>query len=92
MEITEKRTVEEVREVLVGRKCDFCGRIVDKYNWFRVTTSHGEWGTDSGDSYEYRDACGPECVLGFAEAYVRKAHSQNPNTLCIEIEHKRSLW
>ena len=49
MEITEKRTVEEVKEVLVGRKCDFCGKMVDMRNWFRVRPSC-RWGCGARDA------------------------------------------
>lgn len=91
MNITEKKTVERVEEVVVGKKCDFCGRMVDKHNFFHVTTSHHDWGNDSIDSYEYMDACCPACALEFAEEYIKDAYNSPINTKCIEIKHCRGL-
>ena len=88
MDITEKRIVEVEREVLVKKVCDFCGKEI-KENWFRVTTSHSDWGADSGDSVELKDACCPECVLKFATDYINEAYEYMYNTQEIEIEHKK---
>jgi len=90
VDITEKKTVEMVEEV-VGKKCDYCGRTVDGHNYFSVTTSHHDWGNDNIDSYEYMDACCPACALEFTEEYVKGAYNKPHNTKKITIEHCRSL-
>lgn len=91
MDITEKKTVERIEEVVVGKKCDFCGRTVDNHNYFCVVTSHNDWGNDSIDSFEYQDACCSDCVLKFAEEYIKSAYDDPCNTKRIEIEHMRRL-
>lgn len=85
--------VEETvrREKVTSRVCDVCYKTVDPENYFRITTSHCDWGNDSVDSYEFYDACCPECLLEFTESYVKQAYEDKYNTRCIEIEHKRHL-
>lgn len=92
MNIVEKKTVAVVKEVTVGVKCDFCGKQVDHRNYFHITTSHHDWGNDSIDSYEYMDACCPECVMGFAEKYIQSAYEDKHNTRRIEVEHRRTIY
>lgn len=73
------------------RLCDICGKPVNPHNWFRITTSHSDWGNDSIESYETGDACSPECVLKFTREYVEDSFDNEHNTKVIEIEHRRSL-
>lgn len=90
---TEMKTiVKEVKEAVpVKRICDICGEIVDESNWFRINTRHYDWGNDSVESLETRDACSPKCVLKFTEEYVSDSYNSKFNTKEIEIEHRRSL-
>ena len=98
MKITEKKEVTHVTvdEVIVGRKCDICGKQIERikyygYNYFLIHTWHNDWGNDSIESHEYMDACCPECVMKFAESYLSDAYKKPVNTHAIEIEHIRTL-
>lgn len=99
MKITERKEVTHVTvdEVIVGRKCDICGSDIRKtdlatiYNYFVIHTWHSDWGYDSVDSHEYRDACCPDCVMKFAKEYIEDAFERPYNTHEIEIEHVRTL-
>lgn len=98
MRIIERKKVThvEVEDVIIGRKCDICGSNITEseregYNYFLIHTWHNDWGNDSIDSHEYKDACSPECVMKFTEEYVRDSFIRKFNTKSIEIEHVRSL-
>ena len=91
MKIEERKEVTRttVESVLVGRKCDFCGKDVNPRNYFVIATHHSDWGNDSVDSWEYKDACCPECVMPFTQTYVADAYKNDCNTHVIEIRHVR---
>lgn len=100
MGIVETKEVTQVKleKVLVGRKCDICGRNIDvsrsdntSYNYFVIHTWHYDWGNDSIDSHEYLDACCPECVMKFTKDYIERSYERIYNTKRIEITHVRSL-
>lgn len=65
MEIKEKQTVTETKEITIGYKCDVCGKESHgKYfpdDWHSFSHNHNEWGDDSVDSYEYHLVCSAEC-------------------------------
>jgi hypothetical protein len=99
MKITERKEVTHtiIEEVIVGRKCDICGKTINcvdrlgNYNFFTIHTWHNDWGNDSCESHEYLDACSPECVMKFTEEYIRKSFEQVYNSKQIEIEHVRGV-
>lgn len=98
MRIIERKKVThvEVEDVIIGRKCDICGSSITESkregcNYFLIHTWHNDWGNDSVDSHEYKDACSPECVMKFTGEYVRDSFIRKFNTESIEIEHVRSL-
>ena len=91
MNITDKQSITTVREVIVGKICDFCKKPVDPINYFVVTTSHNDWGNDSVESIVHKDACSPECVLTFATDYITKSFEDVVNTRTIEVEHRRYI-
>lgn len=97
MKITEKKEVTHVSvdEVIVGRKCDICGKNIEKrngfYNYFVIHTWHHDWGNDSIESHRHYDACCPECVMKFTQEYVGNSFADSFNTEEIEISHTRSL-
>ena len=100
MKITEKKEVTHVTvdEVIVGRKCDVCGKEIEKsydgrnYNYFVIHTHHSDWGNDSVDSHKYYDACCPACVMKFTKDYVEDSFVRMFNSKVIEIEHVRSIY
>ena len=102
MRIVEKKevTTVKVEEVIVGRKCDICNRDIEpvhpgakypEYNYFVIHTWHDDWGNDSVDSHERKDACCPECVMHYVKGYVEEAHKESRNSKVIEITHVRDL-
>ena len=101
MRIIERKEVThvEVEDVLIGRKCDICGKEIlplkeaykGQYNYFTIATHHNDWGNDSVDSWEYKDACCPDCVMTFTESYILKAYDRFTNSKEIEIKHCRTL-
>lgn len=62
MDLKEIRAVNQ--EVIVGCRCDQCGKESATYdNWVVSSHGHSEWGNDSIDSYETFDLCSPQCYL-----------------------------
>ena len=100
MKITEEKEVTHVTvdKVIVGRKCDICGKLIEpihdgrNYNYFTIFTCHNDWGYESIESNEYFDACSPECVMKFTEDYIKKSFASVFNTKQISIEHVRSIY
>ena len=97
MKIEETKEVvrKTVERVVVGRKCDVCGREILKkngqYNYFLITTHHSDWGSESFESYEYFDACDPCCADLFMRKYINEAYQNAHNTKAIEIKHVSTL-
>ena len=97
MKITEKKEVTHVTvdEVIVGRKCDICGKSIEKtgafYNYFVIHTWHHDWGNDSIESHRYKVACCPECVMKFTQEYVEESFTRPCNSREMEISHVRWL-
>ena len=98
MKITEDKEVikKRIESVIIGRKCDICGKPIEElrhygYNYFLIHTWHNDWGNDSIDSHEYKDACCPECVIKFTESYISDAYKKPINSRAIEIVHVRTL-
>ena len=96
---TKKVTV--IQECVVGKKCDICGKEIPPavipfrygepgYDYYEVTMHHHDWGNDSVDSYEYFDACSPDCAYKLWERYIHYSTGVK-NTMCIEVEHK-NCW
>jgi len=99
VKIVERKEVTHVTvdEVIIGRKCDICGKNIEKandlkdYNYFVIHTWHNDWGNDSIDSHEYYDACCPECVMKFTKEYIEKSFAKEINSKEIKISHARTL-
>jgi len=97
MNLIETKKILTIRECVVGKKCDICGKEIPPtvksfgygkplYDYYEVTTSHGDWGNDSVESYEHFDACSPNCADKLWKEYIRDS-SGTANTKCISIEH-----
>ena len=65
MRITQYKEVTEKREVIIGIKCDGCGKIHNGESmpegWHEFSAHHNHWGNDSVDSWNWYTACSPEC-------------------------------
>jgi len=85
-------TVTKIEEVVIGKRCDCCGgeikeyKPIDRNGYFRITTGHRDWGNDSRDSIEFKDACSVECARTAIESYLKDKSSL---TSYIEIERER---
>lgn len=93
-----KKTIVK-RECVISKKCDVCGKDIPPLPrtfpqiytpYYRITTYHNDWGNDSCESYDYQDACSPECALKICEQYI-PYDFKGINSRTIKIEHN-SCW
>lgn len=95
--ITEK-VMKEVEETVseIG-VCDICGKEFDytKFfgdkvaNYYCIRTGHHDWGNDSCESVEYRDACCDECLSRFTQEWLKDEDVISSHTAYIEIQKDR---
>lgn len=116
---TLKVKVIEERKTRETCNCDICEKLIFERSlvdseelpenniqvgYWKVHTGHHDWGTDSGDSYEYYDVCSEECLTKLFDEYKNRSKSKysnvlsnklfflnNPNTQFIKIEHDQ-VW
>ena len=88
MDIKQEKEVKRINKVVVGKKCDYCGADIEpsrdyhlKY-YFSVITGHRDWGNDSHESRENKDACSLDCVKKAMDEY----YTDTSKTSYIEIE------
>lgn len=95
MKITESKEVTTVKTIVIGKECDICGKPIEpvtkgvpfaKKNglYFTIRTGHRDWGNDSIDSIERRDACSAECV----DRAMHEYYADSSRTSYIEIERE----
>lgn len=86
--------------VPVSGKCDECGKELTQngsglYDYYRLSTSHNNWGNDSCDSYKYYDFCCIDCMLKFVDEFWSglrgPRYSIGHDTYEMEICHKFQL-
>lgn len=74
--------------------CDICGKEFNYKqlpyrekiaSYYHIVTGHHDWGNDSVDSVESRDACCDECLLRFTQDWLRDKDVACSNTAYIEI-------
>lgn len=92
-----RKVMKEVEETVssVGI-CDICGKEFNyetlpyrqpMSSYYDITTGHHDWGNDSVDSVESRDACCDECLLKFIQEWLKNRSVTCSNTAYIDI-HK----
>ena len=95
-----KTRVEEVtskKEVEVGIVCDVCVKTIQTEEqmkkrfceggyYYSIRTGHRDWGNDSIDSCEHKDACSEKCMLEYINKYVEEEGS---STAYLEFERER---
>ncbi len=72
-----KETQTKTQEVSIGTKCDCCGketREIYPDTWHHFDSYHSDWGNDLCDSYEYFDACSPQCFLTIIKKEFSDGH------------------
>lgn len=92
-ETYETKTYVKTESVLVSEKlyCDICGKEITGPHW-SVMTGHHDWGNDSVDSVQHKDACSGLCLDRLFKEYVIKSSKDDGafNTEYIEIYHERT--
>lgn len=63
--------------------CDICKSEIDGGYW-KVSTSHLDWGNDSCESYEYKDVCSIECLNSILAEYAIDYTKSNTQRISIE--------
>lgn len=90
-----KKVMKEVEETVssVGI-CDICGKEFNYKSWYcgdkiasyyRIKTGHYDWGNDSCDSIENKDACCDECLSRFTQEWLKDKDVIRSATAYIEI-------
>lgn len=93
-----RKVMREVEETVssVGI-CDICG---EKFNYdtryriasyYHIVTGHNDWGNDSCESVESRDACCDECLSIFTQEWLKNEDVIRSNTAYIEIKKARHI-
>lgn len=69
------------KTIIVETTCDGCGKRAAKqpYDWLHFHSSHGDWGNDSSESFEYHDACSARCFVDIARRVAADYRSPVPN-------------
>ncbi len=96
MKIKERKEVTEIKTVVVGRKCDVCGKTHEgRYTpdeWHEFDHHHNEWGNDSVDSYEYHEVCSAECyAVKFKQCVKELEGYTNAEVDGFEIQFARGM-
>lgn len=90
-----RKVMREVEETVssVGI-CDICGKEFNYKprlgrekiaNYYHIITGHYDWGNDSCESIEYRDACCDECLSKFTQEWLKDEDVICSNTAYINI-------
>lgn len=90
-----RKVMREVEETVssIGI-CDICGKEFDykpslgkekKANYYQIVTGHYDWGNDSVESVESRDACCDECLSIFMQEWLKDEDVICSNTAYINI-------
>lgn len=96
---TTKKVIKEVEElesaVIV---CDICGKELQYTQtafvspvavYYEITTGHHDWGSESCESIEHKDACCDECLSRFTQEWLQNAEVIESNTAYIDIRKTR---
>lgn len=90
-----RKVMKEIEETVssVGI-CDICGKEFNYEPWhfgekmasyYHIRTGHYDWGNDSCESVESRDACCDECLSRFTQKWLKNKDVISSNTAYIEI-------
>lgn len=87
MEITEIHNVTLEKEVIIGIKCDICGRDIHGRYWTLIS-GHRDWGNDSCDSVEHFELCSEKCVQSKIKDYFKDC--EHSHTQYFELD--QDFW
>ena len=83
MEINEYRNVTTKQRVLIAIKCDVCGEYIVGDYW-KLTTSHNDWGNDSVESCEFFQLCSHSCIRKKLKDYFDDCQSSSTQEFDLE--------
>ena len=80
-------TYTKTEEVMISEKryCDCCGKEITGAHW-SVATGHNDWGNDSCESIEHKDACSTTCLYSMFKEYSEVSNG-DWNSEYMTIEH-----
>ena len=83
-----KEFEEVVSEVII---CDVCGKPLHYDNnhyavYYHIRTGHRDWGNDSCESIEYKDACCDECLAKLSQGWINDEEVKSSHTAYFEVE------
>ena len=91
-----KKVVKEVEQVVSEEfVCDVCGKKgnyksstnrYEKTIYYRITTGHYDWGNDSCDSIENKDACCTDCLLKILSEWLNDRDVKCSDSAYIHID------
>lgn len=84
-----ERTESVPRTVVYATVCDNCGKTgegADPEGWHHFTSHHGDWGSDSGESFANHDVCSWPCYLAIVSTVFATYGGDDGGTL--EIDDK----
>lgn len=94
-----KKVVKEVEQIVSEEfVCDVCGkkgnyesliRGLEKTCYYRITIGHYDWGNDSCDSIEYKDACCTDCLLKIFNEWLNNEEVKRSDTAYIYLNKER---
>ena len=96
MRIKEIQYIARNEEIVIGIKCDVCGKIHKGNclpdNWHEFDHHHGEWGNDSPDSFKWHQVCSPECYFKKLKECVSNLKGRSDASIDeFEIQFARKL-
>ena len=98
--ITQKVMQEVEKTISSVGICDICGEEFNYKPWldndkiasyYHIKTGHYDWGNDSCESIESRDACCDGCLSKFIQDWLRDKDVARSNTAYIEINKDRHV-
>lgn len=82
--------------------CDVCGKEFNYHEeglnktkratYYHIVTGHHDWGNDSCDSIEFRDACCDECLSRFIQEWLKDKNVIRSDTAYIEISKEKHTF
>lgn len=94
-----KKVVKEVEQIVSEEfVCDVCGKRgnyksssgkYEKITYYRITTGHYDWGNDSCDSIEHKDACCTDCLLKILSEWLNDGDVKRSDTAYIYFDKER---
>lgn len=83
----EKKEVTVIKETLVKIVCDVCNKEIDaNEEYYGIVRGHNDWGNDSVDSVECKDACSDACLQKEFNEYLE----YDSDTKFIEVHKEQN--